>query len=228
MALNLELLEAYAVLDALRPLRDNKPLKQAPVAQLDRVSGYEPEGREFESLRARQLIKDLAALCGFFFFRCAGICAYVSPYISRQARHYLRLRCDAIAVPPTSAPAPDEPDAAPIPGSYPRFTFEPSPSYPSPAGQIMKILLLVAPLLIAGCATELIRSSNNLVVVSARTDRSQEAKAMADQECAQGQRMAKLMRQTVDTNTLSTFHFRCITPDPCRDLPKNSKRSYCI
>ena len=27
----------------------------APVAQLDRVSGYEPEGREFESLRARHL-----------------------------------------------------------------------------------------------------------------------------------------------------------------------------
>src|SRR5262245_14580078 len=27
---------------------------QAPVAQLDRASGYEPEGREFESLRAYQ------------------------------------------------------------------------------------------------------------------------------------------------------------------------------
>ena len=27
---------------------------QAPVAQLDRVPGYEPGGREFESLRARQ------------------------------------------------------------------------------------------------------------------------------------------------------------------------------
>jgi hypothetical protein len=26
----------------------------APVAQLDRASGFEPEGREFESLRARQ------------------------------------------------------------------------------------------------------------------------------------------------------------------------------
>jgi hypothetical protein len=26
----------------------------APVAQLDRVPGYEPDGREFESLRARQ------------------------------------------------------------------------------------------------------------------------------------------------------------------------------
>ena len=28
----------------------------APVAQLDRASGYEPEGREFESLRAHHLI----------------------------------------------------------------------------------------------------------------------------------------------------------------------------
>jgi hypothetical protein len=26
--------------------------KRAPLAQLDRASGYEPEGREFESLRA--------------------------------------------------------------------------------------------------------------------------------------------------------------------------------
>jgi hypothetical protein len=32
-------------------------LISAPVAQLDRASGYEPEGREFESLRARQLTK---------------------------------------------------------------------------------------------------------------------------------------------------------------------------
>ena len=29
--------------------------KKAPVAQLDRVPGYEPGGREFESLRARQI-----------------------------------------------------------------------------------------------------------------------------------------------------------------------------
>jgi hypothetical protein len=27
-------------------------LSEAPLAQLDRASGYEPEGREFESLRA--------------------------------------------------------------------------------------------------------------------------------------------------------------------------------
>ncbi len=32
----------------------------APVAQLDRVPGYEPGGREFESLRARHLIKELS------------------------------------------------------------------------------------------------------------------------------------------------------------------------
>ena len=29
------------------------PQRRAPLAQLDRASGYEPEGREFESLRAR-------------------------------------------------------------------------------------------------------------------------------------------------------------------------------
>ena len=37
-------------------------ISRAPVAQLDRVSGYEPEGREFESLRARQLNQSL--MCG--------------------------------------------------------------------------------------------------------------------------------------------------------------------
>ena len=31
----------------------------APVAQLDRVRGYEPRGREFESLRARHFLRHL-------------------------------------------------------------------------------------------------------------------------------------------------------------------------
>ena len=31
------------------------PFSYAPVAQLDRVTGFEPVGREFESLRARQI-----------------------------------------------------------------------------------------------------------------------------------------------------------------------------
>ena len=34
----------------------------APLAQLDRASGYEPEGREFESLRARHSFPALAAI----------------------------------------------------------------------------------------------------------------------------------------------------------------------
>ena len=32
------------------------PHDRAPLAQLDRASGYEPEGREFESLRARHFL----------------------------------------------------------------------------------------------------------------------------------------------------------------------------
>ena len=39
-------------------------IKHAPVAQLDRVPGYELGGREFESLRARQIKKPANA--GFF------------------------------------------------------------------------------------------------------------------------------------------------------------------
>ena len=35
----------------------------APVAQLDRVLGYEPRGREFESLRARLRFKSHTFVC---------------------------------------------------------------------------------------------------------------------------------------------------------------------
>ena len=37
-------------------------LLKAPLAQLDRASGYEPEGREFESLRAHHLSASLPKL----------------------------------------------------------------------------------------------------------------------------------------------------------------------
>ena len=44
--------------------------EKAPLAQLDRASGYEPEGREFESLRARHIsnksghpVSDALAYC---------------------------------------------------------------------------------------------------------------------------------------------------------------------
>ena len=57
----------------LRAEADNKALLNnevgyrlqplAPIAQLDRVPGFEPGGREFESLWARQFNKHL---CGFW------------------------------------------------------------------------------------------------------------------------------------------------------------------
>ncbi len=38
--------------------KHNTRLSTAPVAQLDRVLGYEPSGREFESLQARHTEKN--------------------------------------------------------------------------------------------------------------------------------------------------------------------------
>jgi hypothetical protein len=40
----------------------------ARVAQLDRVSGYEPEGREFESLRAHHFFFFSLSFFSIFFF----------------------------------------------------------------------------------------------------------------------------------------------------------------
>ena len=44
----------------------------APVAQLDRVTGYEPVGRGFESLLAHQRIYALCGLAGCVF--CCPFC----------------------------------------------------------------------------------------------------------------------------------------------------------
>jgi hypothetical protein len=41
--------------------------KCAPVAQLDRASGYEPEGRQFESVRAHHEINGLGKSAGKTF-----------------------------------------------------------------------------------------------------------------------------------------------------------------
>ena len=41
----------------------------APVAQLDRASGFEPEGREFESLRARHPIRVYSDHMGNVLYR---------------------------------------------------------------------------------------------------------------------------------------------------------------
>src|SRR5437660_12578874 len=41
----------------------------APVAQLDRASGFEPEGREFKSLRARHFLLVFHLVTSFYFLR---------------------------------------------------------------------------------------------------------------------------------------------------------------
>ena len=48
--------------------------RQAPVAQLDRASGYEPEGRLFESARAHQIDNLLSVNCrGFPAYGLGGV-----------------------------------------------------------------------------------------------------------------------------------------------------------
>ena len=47
----------------------------APVAQLDRASGYEPEGREFESPRARHPFNHLQTVSLRKFTACSGNCS---------------------------------------------------------------------------------------------------------------------------------------------------------
>ena len=48
-------------------------VSHAPVAQLDRVSGYEPEGRGFESLPAYQKYRGNFCYFGIFIYWVVGI-----------------------------------------------------------------------------------------------------------------------------------------------------------
>ena len=60
------MMKAKPSFDAMVTNTDNcAPIQidNAPVAQLDRVLGYEPSGREFESLQARHLFQLNQQLC---------------------------------------------------------------------------------------------------------------------------------------------------------------------
>ena len=60
-----------------------KPHHCAPLAQLDRASGYEPEGREFESLRARHVLPYApCSLSTFFAAALRDVCIPVIPRMS--------------------------------------------------------------------------------------------------------------------------------------------------
>jgi hypothetical protein len=57
-------------------------LSYAPVAQLDRAPGYEPGGREFESLRAHHLKSKRPHLRGaFLFVRTLSLRATINPSV---------------------------------------------------------------------------------------------------------------------------------------------------
>ena len=65
------MMKAKPSFDAMVTNTDNcAPIQidNAPVAQLDRVLGYEPSGREFESLQARHTEQRLTFLRGPFLF----------------------------------------------------------------------------------------------------------------------------------------------------------------
>ena len=51
----------------INKLIENSTIQDALVAQLDRVTGYEPVGRGFESLQARQTKRTLHLQCPFSF-----------------------------------------------------------------------------------------------------------------------------------------------------------------
>src|SRR5215218_6665449 len=80
-------------------------MDDAPVAQLDRASGYEPEGREFESLRAHQFHQKLTFTRGPLCFLAQG---------NRRVRpDDVPCPFDPLGRPPTSVPAPNARSAKP-------------------------------------------------------------------------------------------------------------------
>jgi len=76
----------------------------------------------------------------------------------------------------------------------------------------IKPLVLVLPFILTGCAPEVLLSDANNVVVDASLKRPEEAKAIADRECAKYGKVSYLM-QEADKNNLSTnYLYECVTP----------------
>ena len=69
----------------------NERHRYAPLAQLDRVSGYGPEGQGFESLTACQKQSDRHSAVGFFVFLLNSFCAaqpvHPAPPPENRRRH---------------------------------------------------------------------------------------------------------------------------------------------
>ncbi len=60
--------------------------RNAPVAQLDRVRGYEPRDRGFESLQACQITRSVKRCCGLFallYHKIVLDCPFELPEVHR-------------------------------------------------------------------------------------------------------------------------------------------------
>src|ERR1700681_287887 len=60
----------------------------APVAQLDRASGYEPEGREFESPRAHHFLQEKPDITGRAFSAMSWACTTTGHHASCEAAKF--------------------------------------------------------------------------------------------------------------------------------------------
>ena len=61
----------------------------APVAQLDRVFGYEPKGRGFESLIARHVGMDFVSIRFFYFMKKSVIRSVIPPFRKKARSAHL-------------------------------------------------------------------------------------------------------------------------------------------
>jgi hypothetical protein len=76
----------------------------------------------------------------------------------------------------------------------------------------IKTLVLVLPFFLAACAPEVLLSDANSVVVNASLKSPEEAKTIADRECAKYNKVSYLMQKAVKNNTSANYLYECITP----------------
>ncbi len=76
----------------------------------------------------------------------------------------------------------------------------------------IKPLVLVLPFFLMGCAPEVLLSDGHNVVVDASLKRPEEARAIADRECAKYHKTSYLMQKADKTNLSANYLFECVTP----------------
>ena len=76
----------------------------------------------------------------------------------------------------------------------------------------IKPILLFMPFFLSGCTPEILLSDGQNVVVDANLNRPEEAKAIADRECAKYNKTSYLMREADKSNLSANFIYECVKP----------------